>query len=45
MVKAGRSLAQMQAAWPTAKWDRAWGSAFFTPEQLVTVVFQSLGGK
>jgi len=45
MVKAGRSLAQVQAARPTAKWDRAWGSAFFTPEQLVTVVFQNLGGK
>ena len=45
MVKAGRSLAQVQAARPTAKWDGAWGSAFFTPEQLVTVVFQNLGGK
>jgi cyclase len=45
MVKAGRSLAQVQAARPTARWDRMWGNAFFTPEQLVTVVFQSLGGK
>jgi glyoxylase-like metal-dependent hydrolase (beta-lactamase superfamily II) len=45
MVKAGRSLAQVQAARPTATWDRTWGDAFFTPEQLVTVVFQSLGGK
>jgi cyclase len=45
MVKAGRSLAQVQAARPSAKWDSTWGNAFFTPEQFVAVVFQSLGGK
>jgi cyclase len=45
MVKAGRSLAQVQAARPSAPWDRVWGNAFFKPEQFVAVVFQSLGGK
>jgi len=45
MVKAGRSLAQVQATRPSAQWDRVWGNAFFKPEQFVAVVFQSLGGK
>jgi len=45
MVKAGRSLAQVQATRPSAHWDRVWGNAFFKPEQFVAVVFQSLGGK
>ena len=45
MVKARRSLAQVQAARPSAKWDQVWGNAFFKPEQFVAVVFQSLGGK
>jgi cyclase len=45
MVKAGRSLAQVQAARPSAKWDPTWGNAFLTPERFVAVVFQSLGGK
>jgi cyclase len=45
MVKAGRSLAQVQAARPSAPWDATWGNAFFKPEQFVAVVFQSLGGK
>ena len=45
MVKAGRSLAQVQAARPSARWDPTWGNSFFTPEQFVAVVFQSLGGK
>jgi glyoxylase-like metal-dependent hydrolase (beta-lactamase superfamily II) len=45
MVKAGRSLAQVQAARPSAKWDSVWGNAFFKPEQFVAVVFQTLGWK
>ena len=45
MVKAGRSLAQVQATRPSAQWDRVWGNSFFKPEQFVAVVFQSLGGK
>jgi cyclase len=45
MVKAGRSIEQVQAARPSAKWDPVWGNAFFTPEKFVAAVFQSLGGK
>ena len=45
MVKAGRSLAQVQAARPSAPWDPVWEDGYFKPDQFVAIVYQSLGGK
>jgi len=41
MVRAGRTLAQIQAAKPTAALDAKWGQGFMKPEQFVAVVVES----
>ena len=41
MVRAGRTLAQIQAAKPTAALDGKWGQGFMKPEQFVAVVVES----
>jgi glyoxylase-like metal-dependent hydrolase (beta-lactamase superfamily II) len=40
-----QSLAQVQAAKPTAKWDADWGGGFFKADAFVAVVYASLSGK
>jgi cyclase len=45
MVAAGKTLAEVQAAKPTAAWDEAWGKGFMKPETFTAIVYQSLGGK
>jgi len=42
LVAAGRTLAQVQAAKPTAAFDAEWGDGFLKPEQFVANVYQSL---
>jgi glyoxylase-like metal-dependent hydrolase (beta-lactamase superfamily II) len=41
MVRAGRTLAEIQAAKPTAALDAKWGAGFMKPEQFVAVVVES----
>lgn len=45
MVKARKTLAQVQAARPSAAYDATWGNGFLKPEDFVGIVYQSLGGK
>ena len=45
LVAAGKTLAEVQAARPTAQWDEKWGQGFLKPEQFVAIVYASLGGK
>jgi glyoxylase-like metal-dependent hydrolase (beta-lactamase superfamily II) len=45
LVAAGKTLAEVQAAKPTAAWDEAWGKGFLKPEQFVAVAYAALGGK
>jgi glyoxylase-like metal-dependent hydrolase (beta-lactamase superfamily II) len=44
MVAAGRTLAEVRAAKPTAALDATWGKGFLTPDAFVAVAFASLGG-
>ena len=45
MVTAGKTLAEVQAAKPTAAWDEKWGKGFLKPEQFVAIAYSALGGK
>jgi glyoxylase-like metal-dependent hydrolase (beta-lactamase superfamily II) len=45
MVTAGKTLAEVQAAKPTAAWDEKWGKGFLKPEQFVGIAYSALGGK
>lgn len=45
LVKQGKSLAQVQAAKPTAKWDAKWGGGFMKPEVITKVLYVNLSGK
>ncbi|MDQ3137348.1 MAG: MBL fold metallo-hydrolase [Gemmatimonadota bacterium] len=45
MVTARKTLAQVQAARPSAAYDATWGNGFLKPEQFVEIVYRSLGGK
>jgi cyclase len=45
MVTAGKSLADVQAAKPTAEYDAAWGGGFIKPAQLVEIVYKDLSRK
>ncbi len=40
-VGRGESLAQVQAARPTAEFDAAWGKGFLPPDQFVAIVYAS----
>lgn len=42
LIKQGKTLAEVQAAKPSAKWDADWGKGFLTPEQFVGIVYESL---
>jgi cyclase len=41
-VEAGKDLAAILAARPTAELDRTWGRTFFPPERFTEIVFRSL---
>jgi cyclase len=45
MVKAGKTLAEVKAANPTAAWDEKWGKGFMKPDVWIGIVYTSLGGK
>jgi cyclase len=45
LVKAGKTLAQVQAAKPTAPYDDKWGKGFLKPDDFVGIVFASLTKK
>lgn len=42
LVKAGKTLEQVQAAKPTAAWDADWGKGFLPPDKFVEIVYTSL---
>jgi cyclase len=44
LVAGGKSLADVQKAKPTAKWDEKWGSKFIKPEQVVEFAFTAIKG-
>ena len=45
MVRAGRTLAQIQASKPTAAFDATWGRGFVKPDQFVAIVVESYAKK
>jgi cyclase len=45
LVKAGKTLAQAQAAKPTASYDEKWGKGFLKPDDFVGIVYASLSKK
>jgi cyclase len=45
LVSAGKSLAEVQAAKPTAEYDATWGAAFIKGPQFVDVVYKDLTRK
>lgn len=45
LAASGKSLAQIQAAKPTAEYDAEWGHAFITPDQLVETLYKDLTKK
>lgn len=42
LAKAGKSLEQVQAAKPTAAWDKVWGNGFLKPDNFVAVIYEGL---
>jgi cyclase len=42
MKSAGKTLAQVVKAKPTAKFDKVWGGAFIAPDVLVTTIYKSI---
>ncbi|MEP7027643.1 MAG: MBL fold metallo-hydrolase [Candidatus Eisenbacteria bacterium] len=42
MVRRGRTLAQVEAAKPTAAYDEKWGKGYLKPDRFTEVVFNSL---
>jgi glyoxylase-like metal-dependent hydrolase (beta-lactamase superfamily II) len=44
-MAAGKDLASIQAATPTATLDEKWGRVHFSPEMFTEMVFRSLGGE
>jgi cyclase len=41
-MQGNRTLAQVKAAKPTARWDSTWGNGFMKPDQYVESVYRSL---
>ena len=41
-IKAGKTLAQVIASKPTAKYDAAWGKGFLAPEKFVEMIYGNL---
>jgi glyoxylase-like metal-dependent hydrolase (beta-lactamase superfamily II) len=44
LVTQGKSLAEVQAAKPTAAYDEKWGKGFLKPDTFVAIAYESLGG-
>jgi cyclase len=42
LKKAGKTLAEAQAAAPTSEFDAKWGKGFLNPEQFVAIVYSTL---
>jgi hypothetical protein len=42
LVRAGKSLEEIQAAKPTAQFDEEWGQGFVKPDKFVQIVHASL---
>ncbi len=42
LLRAGKTLAEVQAAKPTAAYDEAWGKLFLKPDQFVELVYNGL---
>jgi hypothetical protein len=42
LVEAGKTLAEVQAAKPTAPWDEAWGERFMDPDRFLLGAYESL---
>jgi glyoxylase-like metal-dependent hydrolase (beta-lactamase superfamily II) len=42
LVRAGKTLAEVQASKPTAAWDATWAKGFLKPEMFTEIVFTSL---
>jgi hypothetical protein len=42
-MEAGRTLAEVQAAKPTAELDAIWGRRMFPPDAFTELVFRSFG--
>jgi len=45
LVKAGKTLAEVQAAKPTASYDEKWGKGFLKPEEFVAIAYASFAKK
>jgi hypothetical protein len=45
LVKAGKTLDEVNAAKPTAALDEKWGKGFLKPEIWVSIVYADLSGK
>ena len=45
LAVAGKPLAEVKAARPTAEFDKAWGNAFIKPDQLVEAIYDDVTGK
>jgi glyoxylase-like metal-dependent hydrolase (beta-lactamase superfamily II) len=45
LVSQGKSLAEVQAAKPTAPWDAKWGGGFMKPDRFVEVVYNDYAQK
>lgn len=41
-MRGNRTLAQVKAARPTARWDATWGNGFMKPDQYVETLYRSL---
>ena len=42
LAKSGKSLAEVQAAKPSAAWDATWGNGFLPPDKFVGIVYNSV---
>jgi glyoxylase-like metal-dependent hydrolase (beta-lactamase superfamily II) len=42
LVRAGKTLAEVQVAKPTAAWDEKWGKGFLKPDMFTEIVYTSL---
>jgi glyoxylase-like metal-dependent hydrolase (beta-lactamase superfamily II) len=45
LAAGGKSLAQVIAAHPTARWDAEWGHGYIKPEMFVTMIYKTLPKK
>jgi hypothetical protein len=45
LIRGGKTLAQVQAAKPTAQFDARWGAGSITPERFVEIVYTDLAAR